>query len=172
MFSSKLVTILKLKTMKKAMTIIATIALFFFTSCSKTGMQTGSAKTISQTNSTKGIGSAIPAYYDSMLLKIIFVEFSSTAEANLIAHNNSLNFIYRSDPGLPNNQPFISVIDAVPGDGMNPVWREVQIAFNPGFTPRQLFSDNAVLAAASGPNPEISLDMKNEVYWCPIVGTK
>jgi len=162
---------LKLKTMKKVMTIIATSMLLFVTSCSKTGMQTGNVAT-SQTNNTNGIGSAIPAYYDAKLFKIIFVEFSPAAEANLIAHNKSLNFIYQSDNGLPNNQPFISVIDAIPGDGMNPVWREVQIAFNPGFTPHQLFSDTEIASAASGPNPEISLDTTNEVYWCPVVGAK
>lgn len=154
------------------MTIIATITLIFATSCSKTESTSNATPTSPQLNSSKGIGSAIPAYYDSSLLKIIFVEFSAAAEANLIAHNKSLNFIYQSDNGLPNNQPFISVIDAVPGDGMNPVWREVQIVFNQGFTPRQLFSDNAVAAAATGPNPEITLDTTNEVYWCPIVGSK
>ncbi|GGA95180.1 hypothetical protein GCM10011511_18160 [Puia dinghuensis] len=119
-----------------------------------------------------GAESAIPAYYDSMLLKIHFVEFSSTGEASLIAHNKSINHIYRSDNGLPNNQPFISVIDAIQTDHFNPLWREVQVVFNPGFTPRQLFSDNEVLAAASGVNPEIMLDTTNEVYWCPIVGAK
>jgi len=121
---------------------------------------------------TNGISTAIPAYYDSTFFKILFVEFSHSAEANLIAHNGSLNFIYQSDNGLPNNQPFISVIDAIPGDGMNPVWREVQIVFNAGFTPRQLFSDNEVLAAAAPPNPEITLNMTSEVYWCPVIGKK
>jgi hypothetical protein len=164
--------------MKKQITIIATFILVFATSCSKTGMQTQKesinnlTSSSSQRNSSVGIGTAIPAYYDAKLFKIIFVEFSSTAEANLIAHNNSLNFIYQSDNGLPNDQPFISVIDAIPGDGMNPVWREVQIVFNPGFTPRQLFSDDEVSAAASGANPEIALDTTNEVYWCPVVGAK
>ena len=164
--------------MKKVITISSTIILVFATSCSKTGMQTqtgsmnNSTVSSSQGSSTMGIGSAIPAYYDAKLFNIIFVEFSSAAEANLIAHNQSLNFIYQSDNGLPNNQPFISVIDAIPGDGMNPVWREVQIVFNPGFTPHQLFSDNEVLAAASGIHPEITLHMTNEVYWCPIVGSK
>ena len=164
--------------MNKVVTVIAMIALLFATSCSKTGSQTQPGSTNNSTlsaleaNSSRGIGTAIPAYYDAKLFKIIFVEFSPAAEANLIAHNKSLNFIYQSDNGLPNNQPFISVIDAIPGDGMNPVWREVQIAFNPGFTPHQLFSDNEIASAASGPNPEISLDTTNEVYWCPVVGAK
>src|SRR6266853_2590867 len=141
--------------MKKVVTIIATIALLFATSCSKTGSQTQPGSTNNSTlssleaNSSRGIGTAIPAYYDAKLFKIIFVEFSATAEANLIAHNKSLNFIYQSDNGLPNNQPFISVIDAIPGDGMNPVWREVQIVFNANFIPHQLYSDNEVLAAAA-----------------------
>jgi hypothetical protein len=100
------------------------------------------------------------------------VEFSSKAEATLLAHNSGLNFIYQSDPGLPNNQPFISVIDAIPGEGMNPIWEEVQITFKLGVTPRQFFKDDDILAAASGPNPEITLDSTGEVYWCPIVGAK
>jgi hypothetical protein len=69
---------------------------------------------------------------------------------------------------LPNNQPFISVIDAVPGDGMNPVWEEVQIVFNNGYTPHQLYSDNEVLAAST--SGEINLTMTGEVYWCPVIG--
>ena len=169
---------LKQNNMKKVNTIIAAITLLFAVSCSKTEMQpqageinntTGSTL---QSSNTTGIGSAIQAYYDSKLFTILFVEFSPTSEATLIAHNQSLNFIYQSDNGLPNNQPFISVIDAIPGDGMNPVWREVQIVFNEGFTPRQLFSDDDVLAAASGPNPEITLIITDEVYQCPVVGKK
>jgi len=61
------------------------------------------------------------------------------------------------------------VIDAVPGDGMNPVWREAQIVFNAGFTPRQLYSDTEILAAAAGSNPEITINMTDEVYWCPVI---
>jgi hypothetical protein len=115
-----------------------------------------------------GRASEIPAYYDSQLFTIQFVEFPSTAERTLLQHNQSLNFIYQSDPGLPGGQPFISVIDAVPTDGFNPVWEEVQITFNPGHTPRQLFSDDEVAEAFNA--GEISLMLTGEVYWCPIVG--
>jgi len=41
---------------------------------------------------------------------------------------------------LPGGQPFISVIDAVPGDGFNPIWEEVQITFTEGKHASQLFS--------------------------------
>src|SRR6266576_2324780 len=120
--------------------------------------------------SANGSASVIPAYYDGNLFNIQFVEFSPAAEKALLQHNASLNFIYQSDPGLPGGQPFISVIDAIPGDGMNPIWREVQIVFNAGFTPHQLFRDDEVLAdAASG---EITLDTTDEVYWCPVIGHK
>lgn len=123
-----------------------------------------------QAAGSAGTGSEIPAYYDGQLFTIQFVEFSATAEQSLLKHNQSLNFIYQSDPGLPGGQPFISVIDAVPGDGFNPVWEEVQITFNPGVTPTQFFSDDEVLAAAAA--GEITLTDTGEVYWCPVVGKK
>ncbi len=104
------------------------------------------------------------------MFTIQFVEFSSAAEKSLLAHNGSLNFIYQSDPGLPGGAPFISVIDAIPGDGFNPIWEEIQIAFTPGHTPRQLFSDTEVEAAFDA--GEITLTPTGEVYWCPVVGQK
>lgn len=120
--------------------------------------------------STSGSASAIPAYYDGKLFAIQFVEFSPLAEQMLLQHNGSLNFIYQSDPGLPGGKPFISVIDAIPTDGFNPIWEEVQIAFTAGNTPRQLFSDNEVLAAWMA--GQITLTFTGEVYWCPVVGAK
>ena len=125
-----------------------------------TGLQAGSGN---------GTASSIPAYYDGKVFTIQFVEFSPTAEKTLLAHNKSLNFIYQSDPGLPDG-PFISVIDAIPGDGFNPIWEEVQIAFTTGHTPRQLFSDTEVEAAFDA--GEITLTLTGEVYWCPVVGHK
>ncbi len=121
-----------------------------------------------QAEGTKGSASAIPAYYDGNLFKIQFVEFSAAAEKSLLQHNASLNFIYQSDAGLPGGQPFISVIDAVPGDGFNPIWEEIQITFTAGHTPRQLFSDTEVEAAFD--TGEITLTPTGEVYWCPVVG--
>jgi len=117
-----------------------------------------------------GSASVIPAYYDHVLFSIQFVEFSPAAEKALLQHNKSINLIYQSDPGLPGGAPFVSVIDAIPGDGFNPVWQEVQITFTAGHTPRQLFSDDEIAdAVASG---EITLTFTDEVYWCPVVGHK
>src|SRR6185295_11740057 len=94
--------------------------------------------------SANGSFSVIPAYYDGNLFNVQFVEFSAAAEKSLLQHNKSLNFIYQSDPGLPGGEPFISVIDAVPADGFNPIWEEVQITFTQGHMPRQLFSDDEI----------------------------
>src|SRR5258706_3997279 len=108
--------------MKKLTTILAAILLLFIVSgCKKSSTSTSYRPAIASDASTKGINSAIPAYYDSKLFTILFVEFPPTAEATQIAKNPNINFIYQSDNGLPDNQPFISVIDAIPGDGMNPI---------------------------------------------------
>jgi hypothetical protein len=123
-----------------------------------------------QAGSGNGAASTIPAYYDHQIFNIHFVEFSAAAEKALLAHNGSLNFIYQSDPGLPGGQPFISVIDAIPGDGFNPIWEEIQITFTKGHTPRQLFSDDEIAAAFDA--GEITLDLTGKVYWCPVVGPK
>jgi len=124
--------------------------------------------TTAQAGSSKGKASTIPAYYDHELFNIQFVEFSAAAEKSILQHNRSLNFIYQSDPGLPGGQPFISVIDAVPGDGFNPIWEEIQITFTQGHTPRQLFSDDEIEEALDA--GEITLEFTGEVYWCPVVG--
>jgi hypothetical protein len=129
-----------------------------------------SLMTAVQAGHGNGSASTIPAYYDGALFNIQFVEFSSQAEKSLLQHNNSLNFIYQSDPGLPGGAPFISVIDAIPGDGFNPIWEEIQITFTAGHTPRQLFSDNEIAAAVAA--GEITLEETGEVYWCPVVGQK
>jgi hypothetical protein len=119
------------------------------------------------THSVNGVAGSMPAYYDHKLFTINFKELS-TAEATLIERNGQFNFIYQSDPGLPGGQPFISVIDAIPADGMNPLWLEVQITFTSGHTPRQLFSDDEIAAAvASG---EITLTTTDEMYRCSVIG--
>ena len=123
-----------------------------------------------QAASGNGSASTIPAYYDHELFNIQFVEFPPAAEQSLLLHNRSLNFIFQSDAGLPGNQPFISVIDAIPGDGFNPIWEEVQITFTQGHTPRQLFSDDEIADALDA--GEITLEFTGEVYWCPVVGKK
>jgi hypothetical protein len=98
-------------------------------------------------------------------------ELSESASAALIAHNPSLNEIYASND-LDEEQDFIPVIDAIQGEGFNPLWRQFLIVFNEGFTPHQFCSEEEIEDAASGPNPEITLVETDEVYRCSVVGPK
>jgi len=64
---------------------------------------------------------------------------------------------------------FTSVLDAIQGDGFNPLWQEVQIVFVM-IPPQQFFSDNDILAAAAA--GQITLVPTTEVYRCSVVGAK
>jgi hypothetical protein len=117
-----------------------------------------------------GSAGDMPAFYDHELFTINFKELPPGGEGANLQHNQSINIIYMSDAGLSNGtQPFISVLDAIQGDGFNPLWLEVQINFTAGHTPRQLFSDNEVADAASA--GEITLTATGELYRCAVVGT-
>jgi hypothetical protein len=121
--------------------------------------------------SMNGVAGVMPAFYDGALFTINFKELSPRAEAATLAHNGSLNVIYMCDAcedGLPGG--FVSVIDAIQGDGFNPLWQEVQVVFNQGFSPRQLTSDEDILdAVAAG---EVTLEPTDEVYRCSVIGAK
>lgn len=121
-------------------------------------------------SNTNGKGGDMPAYYDGKIFTINLKELSPDAEKAAIEHNSAINKIYMSDPGLPGGQPFVSVLDAIQGDGFNPLWREFQITFNSGHTPRQLTSDTEVDAAAQ--SGEITVQSTDEVYRCSVVGPK
>jgi hypothetical protein len=78
------------------------------------------------------------------------------ASAATIAHNGNINEIYASND-LDDEQDFVPVINAIQGEGFNPLWRQNLIVFNQGFTPHQFTSEADVLAAAAGANPEITI---------------
>lgn len=119
--------------------------------------------------SLNGVAGSMPAYYDHELFTINFMRLTR-AQATLLAKNSQTNTIYQSDPGLPGGAPFVSVLDAIQADGFNPLWAEIQIAFTAGNTPRQLFSDNEIAAAAA--NGEITLTPTNELYRCSVIGAQ
>lgn len=120
--------------------------------------------------SEKGAGGQMPAYYDGELFTINSVEVSETA-SDRIGSNPSHNDIYVTND-LDDPQDFVPVIDAIQGDGFNPLWEQIRIVFKPGVTPHQFFSDDEVEEAASGANPEITLEDTHEVYRCSVVGKK
>lgn len=118
--------------------------------------------------SANGSSTNMPAYYDGQLFTINFKEQPPGGEQTLLTHNGSINTIYMSDGCMPGGQMFVSVLDAIQGDGFNPLWQEVQVVFATGC--RQLTSDTEVLAAAAA--GEVTLVPTTEVYRCSVVGPK
>lgn len=121
--------------------------------------------------SVNGAGGQMPAYYDGELFTVNMKEQSEAANAALIGANQNLNEIYASND-LDEEQDFIPVINAIQGEGFNPLWHQILIVFNEGFTPHQFVSEDEIEAAAAGRNPEITLVETDEVYRCSVVGKK
>ena len=120
--------------------------------------------------SANGSGGDMPALYDGQTFTINFKEMPDSAAEVLLANNTSINTIYVSEDVLPDGTPFVAVLDAIQGDGFNPLWVEVEIEFTAGHTPRQLMSDDEISDAAA--NGEITLSSEGEIYRCSVVGPK
>ena len=121
--------------------------------------------------SDNGRAGSMPAYYDDELFTINLKELSDSASASTIAHNGSINEIYESDDCMPDGGMFVAVIDAIQGDGFNPLWQEVQIVFdNPDFPCQQLTSDEDIDQLAD--QGLITLVPTDEVYRCSVLGPK
>jgi hypothetical protein len=118
---------------------------------------------------SNGAAGQMPAYYDGELFTVNMMEMPNSDA--LIENNTSINTIYASND-LDEEQDFVPVIDAIQGDGFNPLWQQVFIVFNEGFTPHQFFSDDEIEQAASGDDPEITLVVTDEMYRCSVVGAK
>jgi hypothetical protein len=114
-----------------------------------------------------GKATQIPAFYDGNQVTINI--FEQPSSETLLAKNKNLNTIYATND-LDEEQDFAPVIDAIQGDGFNPLWHQVLIVFNTGFAPHQFVSDEEVVAAAAA--GEITLVATDEVYKCAVVGPK
>jgi len=112
-----------------------------------------------------GSGGDMPAYYDGNLFTINFKQLKPDMHKN-----PSFNIIYQCDACAGSGLQFVSVLNAIQDDEFNPIWKKVQITFNPNFTPVQLTSDTDVLAAAA--SGEITLTDTEEFYRCSVVGPK
>lgn len=113
-----------------------------------------------------GKATQIPAFYDDNQVTINIFEVSPSD--TLVASNESVNTIYVTND-LDEEQDFAPVIDAIQGDGFNPLWHQVLIVFNT-IPPQQFTSEEDVLAAAAA--GEITLVDTGEVYVCAVVGAK
>jgi hypothetical protein len=129
----------------------------------------GTSGALGAAGNTNGAAGQMPAFYDGDLFTVNMMELPEDASASVIAHNRGMNEIFATND-LDDEQDFFPVIDAIQGDGFNPLWRQILIVFNPGVTPHQFVSEEEVEAAAAGPNPEITLVETDEVYRCSVVG--
>src|SRR5262245_45452817 len=118
---------------------------------------------------SNGAATQMPAFYDGEQFTVNMKEMPNSDP--LIEHASSINTIYASND-LDEEQDFVPVIDAIQGDGFNPLWLQVLIVFNPGFAPHQFFSDEEIDDAAARANPEITLVVTDEVYRCAVVAKK
>ncbi len=128
----------------------------------------GAPTTSGSGSNINGIGGAMPAYYDGSLFTINFTELPSGGESANLLKNGSINIIYQSDGCMPGGQMFVSVIDAIQGDGFNPLWQEVQVVFTNPRQCQQFKSDDAVKAAAAA--GVITLQPTTELYRCSVIG--
>ena len=114
-----------------------------------------------------GAAGQMPALYEGNQVTVNMKQLPDGASASTNANNMSINTIY-AYADLDEPQPFKPVINAIQGEGFNPLWHQVLIRFNSGFTPHQLTSEAQVLAAAKA--GEITLVTTDEVYRCAVVG--
>lgn len=128
---------------------------------SKANMSLNTKTNLSSTNGSAGI---INIYYDGQLFMMNLKPFTDQPASSLLANNKSINILYESDG-------FVTVTNAIQGGGpgYNALWQEVDIQFNPGFPAHQFLSDNDIIPASQGPNPEITLVPTNEIYRCAIL---
>ena len=115
--------------------------------------------------SSNGISGSMNAYYDGVLH---LINFAAVPTDSVIAHNSQTNNIYMSDAVLPGGGMFIPVLDAIQGDGFNPLWQKVDITFNAGHAPQQFTSDNDVLAAAA--SGVVTLTQTGQLFRCSVIG--
>jgi hypothetical protein len=148
---------------------LALAGIILLASCNKTGVAPAAssknnmnlnAKTLA--SNPNGVAGVENIYYDGQLFKMNLKQFNDQPASSILGKNKSLNTLYEADG-------FVTVTDAIQGDGYNPLWQEVDIVFNTGFTPHQFLSDTDVEAAAAGANPEITLVPTDEIYRCDII---
>ena len=120
--------------------------------------------------STNGVAGSMPAYYDGKLFTINFKPLPAGGTTANLTHNGSINTIYVCDQPLAGGGMFVDVLDAIQGDGFNPLWQEIDVTFNEGHPVRQITRDDDVTAAAvSG---EVALKPTGELYRCAVIGQK
>ena len=150
---------------------LALVGIVLLASCNKSNVApatTNSDKNINLnaistlSSNPNGVSGVTNVYYDGQLFMMNSKLFTDQPASSILAHNKSMNILYEADG-------FVTVTNAIQNDGYNALWQEVDITFNKGFTPHQFYRDDAIVNAASGSKPEITLVPTNEIYRCDII---
>jgi hypothetical protein len=107
-------------------------------------------------------------FYAGQQFKVSVKTIEAPEASAIIARNSQLHNLYVSDKCDPNGHQFVAVADAIQGDSFSPLWRGVQVEFNPGYPCHQFKSEDEIAAAVK--SGEISLNPTGYVYRCRVIG--
>ncbi len=167
--------------MKQLAILFAFVSVFGFTACSDStgdenidistrgGVGTVVGTTIGNHN-TNSNGQFIrgQAYVDSNMLVLLLQELTPEQIAKIQAGGQHIGLIYATDD-LHQPGTFLPIVENYVTNDQDGFWQVVQITFNAGFTPRQLYSYADIEAASQGANPEITLTLTPAVYWYEVL---
>src|SRR5829696_5509981 len=125
-----------MEVLMKTRTIGSRIAVLFVTGLMSVGLMGGVAMAQGNTNGAAG---EMPTFYEGRTFTVNMLEVPA-ADGSLLDRNRSINTIYATND-LDDEQDFLPVIDAIQGEGFNPLWQQVLIEFNNGVTPHQFVSE-------------------------------
>jgi hypothetical protein len=107
-------------------------------------------------------------FYAGQQFKVSVKTLEAPEASAIIARNSQLHNLYVSDQCDPNGRQFVAVADAIESDSFSPLWRGVQIEFNPGYPCHQFKSEDEIATAVK--SGEISLKPTGYVYRCRVIG--
>jgi len=107
-------------------------------------------------------------FYSGQQFTMNVKPLDAASASAIIARSSQLHSLYLSDACDPDGQQFVTVMDAIEGDSYSPLWRGVQIEFNPGYPCHQFRSEDEIAAAVK--SGEISLKPTGYVYRCRVIG--
>ncbi len=166
--------------MKKVTAWIAFFSLFFFVSCDKSSFTEDFQLTKSTTgggnnggfginpdpDATRGDTVTTSVYIQEKLVRAFLLGLTQNEISYVVGKHVPVSTIY-SYSNLHMPAQFLPLTDDI---ATNPIWREIDIVFNPGFTAHQFTSVDELNAALHATNPEISLVNTDFYYRYTIIG--
>jgi hypothetical protein len=164
--------------MRTVASLIALFGLFFLVSCDKSAFTEDFQLTKTTTNGSNGGFGTTPdpnatrdtvtasLYWETHVLRVFLQGLSQDEISYVVGKHVPVSNLYiYSDLHMPTQfLPVAADID------INPIWKEVLIEFNPGFTPYQFLSAAEVDAALHAASPEIRLTDTGNYFRYTVVG--